>query len=570
MKRFLFLFFTSVFCCCNVAKNYDEIPVSIDNYQVGDQRLVYDADNGLILKMQEDPFALSNLLLAKQRILDESATLSLTKAEIDNVSSTVLKPTHYALTIFPQNENELAMLEGDTEVNIAYYPFNYSIVGNTNDGYPVLSEQYTPAVNPHIIRYENVSSTHEGIIPEIIDRLPVIYAVWPINKNIPDSLDYRVDYEVMLPSSMNDSQQNNNIRIIQKEAIRHSLGIIAPTKSENDPDDSAGYKGLAGYIWAYDNFTNSYQGVGDLTVTAQFGSYFQYSSTNTDGYFYLLAEIPDYSSFYITYSKIWHWTMRSGDSSNTVQYSYGSIQNVLGPGVQYNYNLNLYPNVIGQANHVQRALSFYYKEYLHDVTPAQFLSPIIIRVYSTTNNNILGSTNPTNPPTIKIYNSSSTCEVIATLLHEMGHATLFHAIGCPSNGLNSYHPLLNESFAGLVGWYLCRTLYDYLNYPIPDTITDDTGDKRQGWTSSTAPDTGYYSPLFVDLMDSYNQYYFNSNYVNDTISALPYSIIWQIIQSSTNWASCRNALYNLIGTYYTNSDFNNFASYYDTWFSTFN
>jgi hypothetical protein len=77
-----------------------------------------------------------------------------------------------------------------------------------------------------------------------------------------------------------------------------------------------------------------------------------------------------------------------------------------------------------------------------------------------------------------------------------------------------------------------------------------------------------YSPLFVDLTDTYNQK--TASYVpypNDEIQGVPASVIWNIISTSTTWAQCRSKLQSYVGTYYTTTQFNNWIADFDYWFA---
>ena len=63
-----------------------------------------------------------------------------------------------------------------------------------------------------------------------------------------------------------------------------------------------------------------------------------------------------------------------------------------------------------------------------------------------------------------------------------------------------------------------------------------------------------YSPLFVDLIDDYNQYENDIYLPNDRINNVPHSLMREIAQEDYNWAECKSRLVSKIGVYYTEED----------------
>ncbi|MBQ9309589.1 MAG: hypothetical protein IJ222_01845 [Bacteroidales bacterium] len=564
-SKFLLCFYLLLLFECTQYK--EDYSTQLDDMHANSSKLLLDSSTGVIIKMQDDPFSLNALNHAKNELINGEGSQIFTKVKLNEISSYDLKPTHFALTVFPRSYKEISQIERNEGVNVAYYPFNYSIVGNVKEGIRGEFDAYVAEKNPHVMKYENVLSTeNDSIIPVMYDELPVLYVVWPIELEIPDTLDYRIDYEVCLPGSAQDNE--DNYRIIKKEAIRKTLGIAYKTKAMEDPGDSAGYKGLAGYIKCWDTHTNSYQGIGGLSVRAQFGSYIQYSETTSDGHFYLLAEIPDHSSFYCDYSKIWHWVIRLNNASSSYYYSFGSVNSVLGNGVQYNYNLNLYPSAPHIINCVQRAVSYYYKSLAHDVTPAKFSSELFIRAFNsyTLGNNYGETYIPSNgDPYIYLYDySNNSADIIGTTFHELGHVTMFKDKGSYTN-FTSMIKFLHESFACYMGWYLSSCFYVSLGETVNDSFNYINQQKHQNWVA-TQTTYGRYSPLFIDLCDSYNQSISSVAYLNDDLSGMTYPIIRQLAVSSTTWDSCKSLLTASAGTYYTPAQLSQYTAGIDGWF----
>ena len=82
-------------------------------------------------------------------------------------------------------------------------------------------------------------------------------------------------------------------------------------------------------------------------------------------------------------------------------------------------------------------------------------------------------------------------------------------------------------------------------------------------------DSYYYSPLFVDLRDNYNQCerLNNSRYANDAIKNVPYSLINKLARESS-WTGVKKVLREHISSgYYTETQLNDFLVQWDKYFA---
>jgi hypothetical protein len=118
---------------------------------------------------------------------------------------------------------------------------------------------------------------------------------------------------------------------------------------------------------------------------------------------------------------------------------------------------------------------------------------------------------------------------------------------------------LQESFASYVGWYLTEKYYAELGY-IKSPGEDISGQDRQSWTPSVTGSMGYYSPLFVDLVDSFDQSSLYSTYNRDEIKSVHYATIMKIARESSDWTSCKSILREDSGP-----DWDTFFAPYDRW-----
>lgn len=166
---------------------------------------------------------------------------------------------------------------------------------------------------------------------------------------------------------------------------------------------------------------------------------------------------------------------------------------------------------------------------------------------------------------IKIFSTTQRQNnyLAGTILHELGHFTHYGERGGYS-GYPAVHKLLCESFASYHGWYITSHYYTGLGYT-PSASDTFTSQDRQGWVNIN---DNYYSPLFVDLQDNYNQSDSNSSKNYDIIKNVPYFIIKEVVANCTNWNSVKAKLREKAGPYYSLSEINDFFIPYDYWFAT--
>jgi hypothetical protein len=167
---------------------------------------------------------------------------------------------------------------------------------------------------------------------------------------------------------------------------------------------------------------------------------------------------------------------------------------------------------------------------------------------------------------ITIYrnNTSNVEKLMGTIFHELGHFIHFRE----RNGYGSMKitdRLIQESFASYSGWYLTEKYYRELGYQ-KNPGEDVSGQARQtSWRSTTSGDWGYYSPLFVDLVDDYNQAAYNDAYNDDKVKSTHYSTIMRIVKESSDWASCKSILRESAGL--PTQELNAFLDPYEYWYS---
>jgi hypothetical protein len=56
-------------------------------------------------------------------------------------------------------------------------------------------------------------------------QLPVLYTVWPVDKPLPDDLEYEMDYEVFLPRSTANTTSAGVLAALESEALTLASGV---------------------------------------------------------------------------------------------------------------------------------------------------------------------------------------------------------------------------------------------------------------------------------------------------------------------------------------------------------
>jgi hypothetical protein len=146
---------------------------------------------------------------------------------------------------------------------------------------------------------------------------------------------------------------------------------------------------------------------------------------------------------------------------------------------------------------------------------------------------------------ITVYrnNTSDRNILMGTVLHEIGHFVHFKERG-GTQKFKMVDRFLQESFASYIGWYLTDKYYADLGYT--KTVDEDVSrqSRQLSWISTTKGELGYYSPLFVDLADNFNQglFHLGSGYNNDEIKGVNPAVIIRIAREATDLAECKSIL----------------------------
>ena len=548
-------------CSCSSMDVDSSVLAEGDSAEMNEQ-VYYHEVSGLYLKHQNDPFSLSNMQAAYDKIVN-------TKGEGGYFQQGgKLSPTHFALKMYPRTQKEWSAIDNMEDIKVSYFPFDYT---------PVPGEAVSE--NCQNIQFEEAKYTEtctytptDGVVEkEETVTLPVLYVVWPIEKELPKEYDYVVDYEVFIPSYAARTKSESGLslsekRALEREALCLALGESVLSKNRiltkfDDEGDSANFKVLTGSVFCFDSTYNANLPMPNLGMRFQLGTFIYDSSTNDLGTYDFTIDTyyHPYLNCYIHF-RYSQFEVRLGNSASYYQIALGTMTDVFGTGLygHRDFDLSYLPTPLLRAH---QAAAYYYRGE-HDITKYSSGARIVIKAFAQTDNS--GASGAfffdDNSYYIEIYknNTGSSSEYIGSTLHELGHYLHYGLVGY--SNFSTTQLLILESFSSFVGWSLGHQYYQKYNHYLGTGLNDETGQGCQKWTGPGSP----YSPLFIDLQDSFNQA-FNSGYIGyvyDTISGVPYSAIESIITTCTTWTAVRQALASLVNIYYSQNDFDALVALY--------
>jgi hypothetical protein len=158
------------------------------------------------------------------------------------------------------------------------------------------------------------------------------------------------------------------------------------------------------------------------------------------------------------------------------------------------------------------------------------------------------------------------------VFHEFGH---WSDCGLKRRGHEDFdltYLAIKEAYACLSGWTLGEEYYGSLNWTKTNVDDDPTGNYRQDWVKTDTSQERFYLPLYIDLVDDYNQHTSSSSpRPDDQIENVPYEAITAIVRTAAGWTpGVRSNLQQqqqYIGKYYSQSDFDSYIADYDVFFA---
>lgn len=536
--RFLILFCLCAFESCDKGF-HDYIDVEGHNYAQSLSKgsgSVYDERTGFYLVPCKDVYEIGNVQKEYEKLTGSTARL---------------QPTHMALKILPPDEVTAHKLLTDTTMWVSSIPFGWRPIAQKSTP--------SPSFDKRMLEFEIKEPQTDEVADEGVPPIvQPIYVRWPVWRSIPANISYEHLYDIYTPS--------NNTDVDSLLFMALSPGITQRTQR---PD------GGHSPIWhlqikAYDNVLNSYKEMKYVHVT--FRDYTTYYTrtlcTDTFG----MVEVPlDAPMSCIALLNLYtdKFKVTSENNSDYVSFLLYGISYMA--EMPYSSHMGIPTTTINMAYafklHVFQSAQYYYRgsnDLLNNISKFELDNPLRIAAYydSTriTHNGdkgvgwFLGNANP---PYIEIANFSSYSSwIFGTVLHELGHASHRSEMGWKY----SYtEPRIKESFATFMGWYNVKQYYSSVLLTDED-VHGACHQGRQDWEGNS---NDYYTPIYIDLADDYNQYLeINSSYVNDNISNIPVSNILNFAIGPMTWTRSKQLMQGQIGSLYSSSDFNNLISLY--------
>lgn len=530
---------------------------------------------------QNDPYTLANFQATYDRLASGSSEQYLTRTETAEFTpSQKLIPTHYALRVFPKNEEEEWKIEMMEDVKVRYIPFDYvQLTEDEIERLPIAKTRSMEGNSPEVsdtakfsesyrysVTYTDLT-TVEGHVPDQTFILPILYVVWPVDKPFPEDMEYEIDYPVFLPPYDTPSTRVaaglsfDSLQTLEAEAISQALGILVPKQKMETRASAA----LGGYMQTRDNYLNTYVPMPRLRIKYELGSFIVETRTDEFGFYSIaIPYIPMgiQHVFYVLFQDPQgKWKITKENATTPFNGGYAINAGAPKPGMN-NQDIHM---IAGerQANEIHRAVSYLYGNHNPYFSLPSIPDGIRIIADSHSHPSWNGSftsyaSNSSGNPWITIYNNGNTnARVMGTVLHELGHFAHWSAYKSSFSGI---HGLLKESYASYAGWYLGEAYYASQGWTKTSQSQDITGQARQGWKKTGS---NHYSPLFVDLVDNYNQGTGRPAYPNDEARNVSPGRIFTIINHASSWTEFKQ----LIRQYNGSTQLEAYLADYDYWFA---
>lgn len=447
---------------------------------------------------------------------------------------------------YPKSKEEQAYLSRRNDISISYIPFGYKLSNSNVEGVTssVRSIETLRNQNNNHITYKKdkipASKNWQGCEADSCTIVfPTMYALWPVEESFPN-----IDHDVVEERLYSSPEKPRS----------HETQYGFPLK-----------------LQTYDNLLGQFVPLKNIKVQIMYDNVTSFYNTNSNGiveidpYLYSLPSFQISDIGEVQVSVIMEsdkWIISSGGNSNAFPiYKYlGRISDMW----IIQGNPSMHTETLASLTteyECHRAIDYYYNDihYLSSDIPEDLMS--ITLVASDSNMGEIQGATAASGRFITIYNSGlSKQQTISTVLHELGH--IRHYL----NNQNTYNyadTIVVESYASFVGWLLGEHYYLSKGYTKPYHGYQINYNSRQDWNINLSFPYYYYSPLFVDLWDNYNQSADHSLGVAETIAWVNLDVIEGMISCYT-LGDCFNYLENYIGTYYSQHDYDNLRVYYFT------
>lgn len=459
----------------------------------------------------------------------------------------VLQPTHKAIVV-SSNDYELfkGLLE-DKSLKITIVPFGYSYVGSA----ATITEN-NPTMSSDCIGGNGGCLAHSDSSRR---RCVPLYVLWPIGREFPGNMPYEVVFDVCIPTFYSGDEDYMD-EALEKEVIASLSG-----KTNDDLPSRESTRRKHGRIFVFDNSVPVYYLLRRERVRFQKGLNLEYVTVNDNGWFTVPSWVDSLTSVNVALES---QAFRVGLEyiPMAVHKNLGKFGNLWGsiPDKDFYLSREYEYDIYRAADYYFNATNALLDSIAHHDDVYSMINICSHQASCGPDSEIGSFVIDPIPPVIHIYQfSSSSSDIIAVVLHELGHASHYAEVGNSILNVNSF---IKESFASFLGWYLTR---DYYVLDLNQTTIQESLhiNDNQEWTRSLNGTLQFnYSPFFVDLYDNFNQHSVNTSYVDDKICELPLSYILNVALTSNDLYDSYSILHQGLGTIFDYNDFWDFMLYF--------
>jgi hypothetical protein len=434
-----------------------------------------------------------------------------------------LTPTHIYMRFLPKNEDQWQILKTDTNLILYDFPLHYEIV-------------------EHGLYY------HDPELPE--DAITWQYSVIPVNYEYPTSIPHEILYKAYIPDL---DIEDEKLRIFNENLTDEAYKLAGVTDEDGNDGEKAKMQKASkwnpsGTITVYDDVLKRQIPLQQAEVHARYGVHIERVLTNDNGYF-------STSSFRykVNYSIKWKRGKYDIRNGGLLQAWYN------GPKQKSAWNLNIQKGgkSIMYATMHRAAYKAFYGDNLNIYRPTLSMRKTKLCYIDKYGTGVFwGNMGLGILPDIKIWGKNAsgnyrTTEIIfGTTTHELGHQSHYQYMGNIQYWQTS--KLIYESWAQAVEWALTNDEYKKLwlkyggdagrNY---NHNVGTGGEGGQRWTKSMS--NWEYSPIFIDLIDDYNQQIRenDTDFPNDNVTGYTLKDInFTILRNSYGLSSLYNTVQN--------------------------
>lgn len=576
MKR-LIIFFAVIFvaACVNEEAPNPSPDFNPKNEEIAPQseKLFFHKKTNRYIYERGDPYTLKNVRKAYAWLCKHLAQQEKTRAELEiALSNGEPQATHYHMKFYPRNEGEQWRIELMEDIAVSYIPFDYTEATEEQIENAEITRseiQEFEEETRYSVTYNNVTSAEGAVIPSVTYEMPVLYVVWPLEKELPADLEYEIIEELYIPNTAT-AENAEFEEMLETAAIIISPGITPP-EVPDEPILIVDTYSIYGKILAFDSKMGTYIPVPGLTIRSANGSRVWETTTDENGDFTLTTIMGSIYSVFFKNSK---WKITEINSTTPIIQAFSHV--IINTTRRQEFSFDQETRYF----EATRALYYFYHGD-HPIYPWSYNENggnIRIEMSNEEKLTYINSKNEVdsawglfwapyqdNYAYIQVANHTQYDDsyLIGTLLHEMGHFCHFKERGGTSEVSQAVDTLIEESYASYIGWSLV-TRYYYTLGCISDYLKERVSvQHRQYWdaTDYSSP----YSPLFIDLFDTYNQSIVSSTYINENLSGFSHEVMREIAKECTTWESCRSKLLEYVDIYYTSAQIIPYLAVYDNW-----